>query len=139
MAWVTWRQHRIALAGAAALLGALALYLGLAGLQVHRNWTAAVACHPASSGACGALVGYFISDWQPAQIIAVALHAVPPLIGAFIGAPVLAREMETGTLGHQPAVVRQGRPAGQPVRAQPGPPGGAATGRGEGRGRDPAG
>jgi ABC-2 family transporter protein len=97
MAWVTWRQHRIALGGAAALLGGLALYLWLTGLQVHRAWTAAVTCHPASSGACGTLAGYFISDWQPAQLIAVALQAVPALIGAFVGAPVLAREMETGT------------------------------------------
>jgi len=97
MAWVTWRQHRIALAGVAALLGGLALYLWLTGLQIHRDWTAAVTCHPASSGACGALAGYFISDWQPAQVISVALQAVPALIGAFVGAPVLAREMETGT------------------------------------------
>jgi hypothetical protein len=97
MAWVTWRQHRIALAGVAALLGALALYLWLAGLQIHHDWTVAVACHPASSGACGALTGYFISSWQPAQTIAVVLQALPALIGAFIGAPVLAREMETGT------------------------------------------
>ena len=97
MAWVTWRQHRIALAGAATLLGGLALYAWLTGLQIHRDYTAAVTCHPASSGACGALTGYFISDWQGAQIIAVLLQAVPALIGAFLGAPVLAREMETGT------------------------------------------
>jgi hypothetical protein len=29
--------------------------------------------------------------------VSVALQAVPPLIGAFAGAPVLARELETGT------------------------------------------
>jgi hypothetical protein len=97
MAWVTWRQHRIALAGVAALLGAPALYLWLTGIQIHRDWTAAVGCHPASSGACGALAGYFIHDWHPAQIIAIVLQAAPALIGAFVGAPVLAREMETGT------------------------------------------
>ncbi len=97
MAWVTWRQHRIALAGAVTLLGGLALYVWIAGLQIHHDWTVAVACHPDSSGACGALAGYFISDWQPAQIISVVLQAVPALIGAFLGAPVLAREMETGT------------------------------------------
>jgi hypothetical protein len=97
MAWVTWRQHRIALAGVAALLGTPALYLWLTGLQIHRDWTAAVGCHPASSGACGALAGYFIHDWHPAQIIAIVLQAAPALIGAFVGAPVLAREMETGT------------------------------------------
>jgi hypothetical protein len=97
MAWVTWRQHRIALAGVAALLGVPALYLWLTGRQIHRDWAAGVVCHPASSGACGALVGYFIHDWQPAQIIAIVLQAAPALIGAFVGAPVLAREMETGT------------------------------------------
>src|SRR5260370_42129774 len=32
MAWVTWRQHRIALAGVAAFVGALAGWLGVAGL-----------------------------------------------------------------------------------------------------------
>jgi hypothetical protein len=37
MAWVTWRQHRVALTGAAALLGALAVYLWHAGLRVHHN------------------------------------------------------------------------------------------------------
>ena len=50
MAWVTWRQHRVALAGVAALLGALAVYLWLAGLQMHHSY--ATACHPASSLDC---------------------------------------------------------------------------------------
>ena len=35
MAWVTWRQHRFALGGVAALLGAPAVYLWLAGLHLH--------------------------------------------------------------------------------------------------------
>ena len=34
MAWVTWRQHRFALGGVTVLLGALAVYLWLAGLQM---------------------------------------------------------------------------------------------------------
>ena len=49
MAWVTWRQHRIALAGVVALLGVLAVYLWLTGLQVHHAYAAAAACHPAVS------------------------------------------------------------------------------------------
>src|SRR5277367_1075456 len=97
MAWVTWRQHRFALAGAAALLGALAVWLWLEGLHAHHAYAAAVDCHPASSGACGALVGYFLTYVSTAQTIAIVLQAVPALIGAFVGAPVLAREMETGT------------------------------------------
>src|SRR5580693_5949434 len=97
MTWVTWRQHRFALAGVAALLGALVVWLWLEGLQVHHAYAAAAACHPASSGACGALVGYFLTYVSTAQLIAIALQAVPALIGAFVGAPVLARELETGT------------------------------------------
>ena len=53
MAWVTWRQHRAALAGMAALLGALAVYLWLTGLQIHHAYAAT--CHPASSLACTAV------------------------------------------------------------------------------------
>ena len=59
MAWVIWRQHRFALAGVAALLGALAVCLWLLGLQLHRTYAAAASCHPASSLACGDLVGRF--------------------------------------------------------------------------------
>ncbi|MGH3283778.1 MAG: hypothetical protein ACRDPD_03680, partial [Streptosporangiaceae bacterium] len=44
MAGVTWRQHRIALAAVAVLLGALAVYLWLAGLPLQHAYAAAVAC-----------------------------------------------------------------------------------------------
>ena len=56
MAWVTWRQHRTALTGVAVLLGALAVCLWVAGLQLHHAYAAAIACHPASSFACNDLV-----------------------------------------------------------------------------------
>ncbi len=58
MAWVTWRQHRLAqLGGMAALLGALAVYVWTVGLGLHHAYAAATACHPASSIACSVLVG----------------------------------------------------------------------------------
>ncbi len=97
MAWVTWRQHRIALAGVALLLGGLAVWLWLEGMAAHHAYTTAVDCHPAGSGACGALVGYFLNYVSTGSTITIVLQAVPALIGAFAGAPVLAREMETGT------------------------------------------
>ncbi|HUY50632.1 MAG TPA: ABC transporter permease subunit [Streptosporangiaceae bacterium] len=93
MAWVTWRQHRAALAGVAVFLGALAVYLWLTGLQIHHAY--ATACHPASSLACTI---NFTGRYGPtAIVVSIFLQAVPALIGAFAGAPVLAREMETGT------------------------------------------
>jgi len=98
MAWVTWRQHRIALAGLAAVLGALAVYLWLTGLQIHDAYAAAAACHPAGSAACqNAIITFDTTDGTTAETIATLLQVVPALIGAFIGAPVLARELETGT------------------------------------------
>ena len=93
MAWVTWRQHRTALGAVAALLGALAVYLWLTGLQIHHAYTAA--CHPAGSLAC--TLNFSGRYATTVNIMRVFLQLVPALIGAFAGAPVLAREMETGT------------------------------------------
>jgi hypothetical protein len=96
MAWVTWRQHRMALAGVTVFLGVLAVWLWRAGAGLHHAYTAAAACHPASSFACNELVSRFNgmdSLLQPGYLLLV----VPALIGAFAGAPALARELETGT------------------------------------------
>jgi hypothetical protein len=96
MGWVTWRQHRTALTGVAALLGALMLLLWIAGLQVHHAYSAAVACQPANSAICSDLFTIFsVRDGFLAN--GFLLQAVPGLIGAFVGAPLLARELETGT------------------------------------------
>jgi hypothetical protein len=96
MAWVTWRQHRFALAGVAALLGGLAVWLWIAGLRLHHAYATATACHPASSAACADLISSF-NSMNRVLIGGYVLQAVPALIGAFAGAPVLARELETGT------------------------------------------
>jgi ABC-2 family transporter protein len=96
MGWVTWRQHRIALGGVAVLLGVVALWLWLVGLQLHHAYAAAIGCHPASSGACQNLSTSFNST----NVIlkgGFVLQPLPALIGAFVGPLVLARELETGT------------------------------------------
>ncbi len=96
MAWVTWRQHRIALGGVALFLGALALWLWITGLQLHRAYAAAIACHPAGSTACGELIFNFDATGGMLKG-GFVLQPVPALIGAFVGPLVLARELETGT------------------------------------------
>jgi len=93
MAWVTWRQHRAALGGVAVFLGAFAVYLWLTGIQIHHSY--ATACHPASSLACA--INFTGRYGITAIFVSIFLQAVPALIGAFTGAPVLARELETGT------------------------------------------
>jgi hypothetical protein len=96
MAWVTWQHHRIALAGVAVFLGALAVWLWIVGLQLHHAYAAAIACHPAGSTACGELVFNFdaIGGILKGGFV---LQPVPALVGAFVGPQVLARELETGT------------------------------------------
>jgi hypothetical protein len=97
MAGVTWRQHRYALAAVVVLLGALAVWLWTAGMSVHHAWAAATACHPASAPDCQDLAATFNGTWNSISIPAILLQVLPALIGAFVGAPVLARELETGT------------------------------------------
>jgi ABC-type transport system involved in multi-copper enzyme maturation permease subunit len=97
MAWVTWRQHRLALAGVAVFVGALAVCLWLAGLKTHAAYAALIAaCRPVASAACGDKSTSFIGT-NGFLSNGLMLQAVPALIGAFAGAPVLARELETGT------------------------------------------
>ena len=97
MAGVTWRQHRFALAGVAVFLGALAVCLWLAGLKTHHVYAATIAaCQPPTSVDCGVMITTLIGT-NGFLSNGFILQAVPVLIGAFVGAPVLARELETGT------------------------------------------
>src|SRR5689334_578477 len=96
MAWVTSRQHRFALSGVAALLAGVTVYMWRTGLELRHAHAAAIACHPASSIACSQLVSHF-NGTNGFLANGFVLQAVPALIGAFVGAPLLARELETGT------------------------------------------
>ena len=88
--------------------------------------------------AIGALAGMLIRRVVPALAATLAVYTgLAVAAGLYLRehymTPLLVKNANApgSGMGHQPAVVRQGRPAGQPVRAQPGPPaGGAAAGRG---------
>jgi hypothetical protein len=105
MAWVTWRQHRIALAGVVAAVAAVGLYLLKTGLDTRHALAAfdssLAGCHPPSSAACQQAIGNFAANYATSAanilLVAALLQAAPALIGVFTGAPVLAREFEAGT------------------------------------------
>jgi hypothetical protein len=98
MIWVTWRQHRPTIITVPALLGAVAIFLWIAGLKIHHDWSALIACHPFQSNACQLLNSNFDStDWTMANTLNIFMKLTPALLGAFAGAPLLARELETGT------------------------------------------
>ena len=96
MAWVIWRQHRLALAGVAVFLGALAVCCGSPAFScTTRTPPRSPATRRARLPAQNLIVNF-----QSTNVIlkgGFVLQAVPALIGAFVGAPVLARELETGT------------------------------------------
>ena len=67
MAWVTWRQHRFALAGVAALLGALAVYLWLTGSSSTSNFGRRASARVSASCAC----------WPPDSFPALRFSGMP--------------------------------------------------------------
>ena len=108
LAWVTWRQHRPALIGAGAFLGLVSVYLLIMGLAINHAYAQVASCHPASSGTCQQLAHAFNTEYWGgggggalsaggAQTVSSLMLVVPVLLGVFLGAPVLARELETGT------------------------------------------
>src|SRR5579871_1264289 len=96
MAWVTWRQHRAALGGVVAFLAVVSGYLWSTGLTLHHDYGSVLACRPVNSSVCFERTSGFngIANFLSNGFI---LQVVPALVGAFLGAPILARELETGT------------------------------------------
>lgn len=102
MIWLTWRQFRAQLLVVVVALGVVALIFGVTGpgLAHLYNTSGLLTCHRN----CAALKTSFLNAVKsdtvyPALTIigAALLYVAPVLIGAFVGAPLAAREFETGT------------------------------------------
>ena len=86
------------MAGVVGLFGLAAAYLLVTGLPMHDAYTAVAGCRPAASNLCQQAVNDFLRNYAPGVGVTFGLlQAIPALIGAFAGAPLLAREFETGT------------------------------------------
>jgi hypothetical protein len=95
MTWLAWRQVRPQLLVTGAALAALAGYLLLLGTQIRGGHHDAVA---SCADACGSALREFQSRFQGRLYLLDALLLVTPaLLGMFWGAPLVARELETGT------------------------------------------
>jgi ABC-type transport system involved in multi-copper enzyme maturation permease subunit len=65
---------------------------------MHHAYAAVAACHPARSDICQQVAGNFLNTYAPGVgPVLGLLQVIPALIGAFAAAPVLARELESGT------------------------------------------
>ncbi len=100
MAWVTWRQHRAQLVGAAGLLVALAAAALGTRLPIqaafHRESLSAC-LPPAARSGCDIIVPHFEAEFGGLVTALRGLAVLPVLAGLFVGAPLLARELELGT------------------------------------------
>jgi hypothetical protein len=100
MIWLTWRQFRPQATAAAGGLIVLAILLAATAPGVRSAYTTSglSACH----AQCATFVASFLTDLGPldrflwlASIL--LMYLAPALMGIFWGAPLIAREVETGT------------------------------------------
>jgi hypothetical protein len=100
MIWLVWRQRR---GEALGVLGLLAIITGVAlpiGLHLHQVAATFQAgrCGSSNPGsACGAARSAYDSVSQLLSGILPWITFVPGLLGVFVGAPLIAREIEEGT------------------------------------------
>ena len=93
MTWLVWRQYRWQAAIAALLLAAFAAVLIVTGLQMASQWHSLLTTCTNSS-ACGTVsLGSTLG-----QDLVVLSLAVPVILGFLWGAPLVAHELETGTV-----------------------------------------
>ena len=99
MIWFTWRQFRSQTVIAAAALAALGVLLLVTAGIITNLYADVAACH----SDCASVVSTFLRQFRasfafPTYLAALgAAYLLPPLLGIFWGAPLIARELETGT------------------------------------------
>jgi ABC-type transport system involved in multi-copper enzyme maturation permease subunit len=87
-----WLQSRDQTLIAAALVAALAVAAAITGIHLSHLYNAQ--CRTGCDGADPLVFPRYMFMWQSLNIVS---QAAPALIGIFWGAPLLARELETGT------------------------------------------
>lgn len=97
LAWVTARRQRTTMLATLSLLGLVAIYLVVTGLQMRSAWHTVQACTPQRSSTCMFEWTNFKDTQSNPGIFSALFIFAPMLIGAFAGAPLIGRELETGT------------------------------------------
>jgi hypothetical protein len=92
----SWLQFRLQAAVAAGVLAIIALALALTGPHLAHLYATTVAdC--SARGDCSTATVSFLSHYRLLQDLGNLVIALPVLVGMFWGAPLVARELETGT------------------------------------------
>jgi hypothetical protein len=96
---MTWRQHRAQLLIGAGVVLASIVYMVITGIQraSFANTIGLSSCLAASGRDCGSLASVFVDRFGGIPAVFTLLAGLPLLAGLFWGAPLIAREVETGT------------------------------------------
>jgi len=94
MIWVAWRQFRTQALVTLGLLAAFAVLVLVTGLHLRDVYSSLGGAHCQARNDCTALSGH---EKALADLLGPALLAIPALLGMFWGAPLIARELESGT------------------------------------------
>ncbi|WP_422754174.1 ABC transporter permease subunit [Micromonospora sp. WMMD708] len=100
MTWLIWRQHRTEVCVLGLLVGIFGVGLLVLGTQAHDLFPggpARCAGQAGPDGTCTASFRRLDEEYGNVENLLAAFYLVPVVIGAFLGAPLLARELEDGT------------------------------------------
>jgi hypothetical protein len=108
MIWLTWRQHRKQALYTLIALAAVAALMLPTGLAMHHTFTDSglAAClakqgtglfTPVTAPDCNNLSQQFQNRYGPMTFIGILFVILPVFVGIFLGAPLVAREVESGT------------------------------------------
>ncbi|WP_422735591.1 ABC transporter permease subunit [Micromonospora sp. WMMD729] len=100
MTWLLWRQHRTEVCVLGLLVGLFGIALLVFGTQAHDLFPGGPARCAGADGVdevCTASFRRLDDEYGYVENLLAAFYLVPVVIGAFLGAPLLARELEDGT------------------------------------------
>ncbi|MFI6792121.1 ABC transporter permease [Nonomuraea sp. NPDC050383] len=97
MIWLTWRQLRGSAAMTAAVLVILTVALALTGPGLATRYSAGIAACT-QDNTCLSFYDRFFGDYDmPFMAVSLVVLLLPAVVGLFWGAPLITRELETGT------------------------------------------
>ena len=99
MSWLLWRQHRFELMCLALTLVLCAALLGYEHLALASTFAdhGLGQCASASSPTCLTSLNAFVNEFGDMNLSIYWMLILPAVLGIFIGAPLVARELESGT------------------------------------------
>jgi hypothetical protein len=94
--WLAWRQLRASAIAVALALVTLFVVLWVSGSQLLHVYDSSVV-HCGAHHDCGPVGAHFLALGHLTHVLSTLVLAAPILVGVFWGAPLVARELETGT------------------------------------------